>query len=232
MTTDQEGNSLPQSGADLKGLLPKTSAALFSATPGMDEEDMVLVVGKHRFYNQLYLEVVTAKSTSEGKLKNPLTKIQVARQLWKSAEPDVLKFFSAVLYFQNNYSEERSAADFDALRALVKNPLKLRCFMHDSKLSSNITASSVLPQRIQTLVPDIRLTVSKIDTYYEVSGKINIDGKAHSLENIVLKLYYFIQQGSVLYLVDNPYLLHVISFFKKHQGRLVMRGCFPGWRRK
>lgn len=205
---------------DLSGLLPRQSTRLFASAAA--DQPMVLIVGKHRFYNQLYLELVAAKTTKEGKLKNPLLKIHPAEQLWKYTDPDVLKFFSAVLYFQNNYSEDRSAADFDALRAVIKNPLKLSYFLHDSTVSSNITASSVKPQRMVTLMPDLRLNVYKTEAYYEVSGSLTLDGKAHSLENITLKHHYFMQQGAMLYLIDNPYFLHVISFFKKHQGRLVV----------
>jgi superfamily II DNA or RNA helicase len=224
MATDKETGTeiLQQDRVDLKGLLPQQQGGPLLVSGQADGEKMVLAIGKHRFYNQLYLELISAKTTREGKLKNPLMKVQPAGQLWQATDPDVLKFFSAVLYFQNNYSEERSASDFNALLAVVKNPLGLPYFLHDSAVSSNITAASVVPQRMRLLVPDLRLTVHKTDEYYEVSGKLTIDGKAHALENILLKHHYFIQQSSVLYLIDNPYFLHVISFFKKHQGRLVV----------
>ena len=207
---------------DLSGLLPSEEKGQTLSKLQTASEDLVLVVGKHRFYNQLYVELISAKATRDGKLKNPLIKVQVADQLWKASDPDTLKFFSALLYFQNNYNEDRSPSDFNALRAIVKNPLGLKYYLHDSASSSNITASSVIPQRLKLLVPDLRLTVNKAEEYYEVSGKINIAGKMHALENIRLKHYYFIQQGDVLHFIDNSYLLHVISFFKKQQGRLVV----------
>lgn len=203
-------------------LLPKAGLQLPSSGTFHTNRKMGLVFGQHRFYSHLTLELMEAQTTAEGKFKNPINTINPSDLIWKTEKSEELKFYSGVLKFQNNYNAERTDADLDALKALAKNPLKLSVFLHDAKISANITASSIVPVQLRTLGADMSLHVSKKQEFYEISGKLILDNKDFALNQIQLKYHYFIQTGAYLYLIDNPNFLRVIDFFKQHNDKMLI----------
>lgn len=203
-------------------LLPKEGLQLPVSGPFKANHKMGLVFGQHRFYSHLTLELIEAHTTLDGKFKNPVTTINPSDLIWKTERTEELKFYSGVLKFQNNYNSERTGSDLDALKALAKNPLKLDVFLHDAKVSANITASSIRPIQLKTLSVDMSLHVSQRQEFYEVSGKLSLDGTDYALDQIQLKYHYFIQMNRDLHLIDNPDFLRVIDFFKQHHDKMLI----------
>lgn len=203
-------------------LLPKQGLQLPVSMAAKANQKMGLVFGQHRFYSHLTLELIEAQTTLEGKFKNPINTINPSDLLWKTESKEELKFYSGVLKFQNNYNSERTSSDLDALKALAKNPLKLNVFLHDAKVSTNLTASSILPIQLKSGTADMSLHVSQRQEFYEVSGKLTLDGMDYALDQIQLKYHYFIQMNRDLHLIDNPDFLRVIDFFKQHHDRMLI----------
>src|SRR5690242_17451535 len=111
----------------------------------IDNAKTVLILSQHRFYRHLVIELAEAVFTKGGKLKNPLKFIDPLDRVWKTGAEAELKFYTGVSRFKNNYTENRSESDLEALKAIVRNPLCLAVYLHDDKISSSVTASSVLP---------------------------------------------------------------------------------------
>ena len=212
-----------QSKQDLKKkLLPKEGLQLPVSGGLKARQKMGLVFGQHRFYSHLTLEIIEAQTTLEGKFKNPIQTISPSDLLWKAEDNAAIKFFSGVLKFQNNYNADRADSDLDALRAVAKNPLKMEVFLHDTKVSINMTANAIIPIKLNTLNVDMALHVSQRHEFYEVSGKLTLNGTVFSLDHIQLKYNYFIQIDQCLHLIDNPNYLRVIDFFKQHHDRILI----------
>lgn len=205
-----------------KSLLPKEGLQLPTSGGLKPKHKMGLVFGQHRFYSHLTLEIIEAQTTLEGKFKNPIQTISPSDLLWKTEDTAALKFYSGILKFQNNYNAERSDSDLDALRAVARNPLKMDVFLHDAKVSSNITANAIIPVQLNTLSVDMALHVSQRHEFYEVSGKLTLNGTAYALDQIQLKYNYFIQMDQCLHLIDNPNFLRVIDFFKQHHDKMLI----------
>ncbi|TCD11216.1 DEAD/DEAH box helicase [Pedobacter frigidisoli] len=183
---------------------------------------MILVLGQHRYYNNLTLALFEAETTKSGKLKNPLKSINQADLLFKEADSDVLKFYSGVATFQQNYNTDQAEAEIEALRAIAKNPLNIPIYLQDAKQSSTIQAASIAPVNVHVLDVDLRLTVNQKDDFYEITGRLIIDGKSYELDSLVLVHQYFIQLKDQLYLVTRLDFLRVIGFFKKQSNRLIL----------
>lgn len=183
---------------------------------------MVLIFSRHRFYRNLVIELAEAGLSAKGKLKNPLKFIDAAEEIWRTNNQDELKFYSAVSQFKNNYNEGKSASDLEGLKALTKNPLKLEVYLHDESISSIITAAALLPAKLNVLKVDLSLWVNKKEDHYELSGKLFLLNKFYPLESVKLVFQYFIQLKEHLYLVENPYFLSVLSFFKQHTDLIVV----------
>ena len=203
-------------------LLPKSSIPVFLGHHSAEGVKKVIVFREHKYYKHFYIELFEATESQNGKIKNPMVAIDPMDFIWGIENPAELKFYTAISKFRNTYDEERSDADIEGLKALVKNPLGFSVFYHDPKISPNVNAGSVVLVQLKLLKLDIRLRVSLKDSFYEVLGKLYLDDKGYDLEMLNLKYHYFLFYNRVMYLVDNPDFLRVIDFFKQHNNRILI----------
>lgn len=203
-------------------LLPDKKIKQTSSSVKKANDKMFLVLGQHRYYNNLTVDLFEAETTKTGKVKNPFKALNPADFLFKAEDNSLLKFYSGVSAFQQNYNTDQTEAELEALKSIVKNPLGITIYQHDSKLSSNIQASSITAVNVHILDVDLRLTVNQRDDFYEITGRLIIEGKSYELDNLVLRYQYFIQLKKELYLITRPDFLRVIGFFKKQSNRLIL----------
>ena len=212
-------------------------SAMGTQTPYLPQakegNQMLLVLGQHRFYNHLSIELFEAQTTKEGKLKNPLQPLAPLDLLLKEKQEEVVKFWGAVSRFQGSYSNEKSAADIEALKVLLKNPLALPFYLHDAAVSVNMNAASLVQVAIKALSPQLHLYVQQKEAFYELSGQLLINEKAHDLKSLRLRHQYFIQLGDTLHLIDQLAFLKVLDFFKQYnQTLLIHHSKFEEFRRE
>ncbi|WP_449438517.1 hypothetical protein [Pedobacter steynii] len=122
---------------------------------------MILIFSQHRFYRHLVIELAEAEVTLTGKPKNPLTFIDPTDMIWKTENQEELKFYTGIAKFRNNYDAGKSESDLEGLKALAKNPLGLDVYLHDDKVSTNITATSIKPGKLKVLKVDLTLNVDE-----------------------------------------------------------------------
>lgn len=187
-----------------------------------DQGKMILVLGQHRYYNNLVVELFEAETTKSGKVKNPIKAINPNGLLFKTDNHDLVKFYSGITTFQQNYNTDQNEAEIEALRAIVKNPQQIPFYLQDSKQSSAIQASTIMPVKVHLLEVDLRLSVNQRDDYYEITGRLIIEGKSYELDNLVLVHQYFVKLKDQLYLIGRLDFLRVIGFFKKQSNRLIL----------
>jgi len=199
-------------------LLPKETGK----KPNVDAGNLILVLGQHRYYNNLTLELFEAQITKNGKVKNPLKSVNPNTHIFKAEEGDVLKFYSGVAAFQQNYNNEQSEEEINALKAVVKNPLNLPFYIQSNKQSSAIQASTIAAITVKALEVDLRLTVNQKGDFFEITGRLSIEGKSYELDQLMLAHQYFIQLKDQLYLITRLDLLRIIGFFKKQSNRLIL----------
>jgi hypothetical protein len=221
MKDKEESNSVNIDYSRLGGIL--NSGKSLQLPSGFDgSHKTVLILSQHRFYRHLVVELAEAELAKNGKLKNPFRFVDPLDKVWKTNAEAELKFYTGVSRFKNNYTEGRAESDLEALKAIVNNPMKLGVYLHDDKISSVITASSVVPAKMELLRPDLVINVDEKKDDFQISGKLILGDRSFSLETIKIKYHYFIQTGSQLYLVDNPYVLSVIDFFKHQNDTIVI----------
>ena len=206
-----------------EALLP-TSGRLIPASGGLIKKDAktIVVFSQHRFYSHLTIFLYEGLPGKDGKIKNPLKVVDPSDLIWIAENGNELKFLNGILKFQNNYNAEASESDLEALKALARNPLDLDIYMHDSKVSANISASSITPIKLKILGIDLILSVNEKGDFYEVSGRLMLEGQSLVIEDLMIKHRYFIQIDHNLYLIDNPDFLRVIDFFKKNYGKMMI----------
>ncbi|WP_181307605.1 DEAD/DEAH box helicase [Rufibacter sp. XAAS-G3-1] len=197
-------------------LVPKQGLPFLPSGPSPKENTQrILVLGEHKYYKHLSVELLEAATTQTGKVKNPLKALNPLDFVWQTNQPEELKFYTALSRFQNNYNTEPSEADLEALKALVQNPLGLEVYQHNPEVSANITASSVSPIQLKKAPLDLVLEVQVKDNFYSVTALLHIEDQPYALKHLQLKYGHFLQIQNQLYLLHNPDLRRVIDFFQK-----------------
>ncbi len=202
-------------------LLPPANAKVKLQSKS-DKAKMILVLGQHRYYNNLVVELFEAETTKSGKVKNPIKSVNPNDLLFKTDDHDLVKFYSGITTFQQNYNADQNDAEIEALRAIVKNPQRIPFYLQDSKQSSAIQASTITAVNVHLLEVDLRLSVNQRDDYYEITGRLIIEGKSYELDNLVLVHQYFVKLKDQLYLIGRLDFLRVIGFFQKQSNRLIL----------
>jgi SNF2 family DNA or RNA helicase len=191
-------------------LLAREEGNIFSATK------RIMVFGQHRYYEHIFIDFLEAKITKSGDIKNPLTSINPLDCVWKSNKNEEIKFYTGLVRFQNSVVRDSSVSDLEALKAIVINPLGIDAYYHDPQVSDNLTAASVVPVALKLLNVDLQLEVEWKDPFYEISGKLEMDGKSWDIYAVKIKYSYFILSHGILYLIDHPQVIRVIEFFRKN----------------
>lgn len=217
------------------GLLPANKAGLnnlqiqlgleinLSPPPWPDEEKITgLVLKQHKYYKNLLVELFDAQITKEKKIKNPLSFLSPRDLIWQSEDKKELKFYTGITAFQNALDPARSQHDINALLAIIENPLSYHVYYHDSAVSENLTAASLVPVTLRNLSNNIIVRVSRKDQFYEISLIIRIEEREYDLRELDLKFTYFLRLDNELFLVDNLHLLSLIDLLKKKSDNLLV----------
>lgn len=189
--------------------------------PVHDLSKIILVLGQHRYYGNLSIELYKADQTKAGKVKNPLQRVNLNSLLFRTDDSDELKFYSGISTFQANYNNDQTGEEIEALKAIVKNPQNIPFYLQDQK-QTNIQASTISTVKVQLLDLDLRLSVNQLNDFYEITGRLTIEGKSYELDQVVLVHQYFVKLKDQLYLITKPDFLRVIGFFQKQSNRLIL----------
>ena len=194
-------------------LLPPSKAI---CQPQSDTKTVNLfVLSEHKYYKHLQISLYQATCTNSGKIKNPLKVLNPQDLSWQTNATDEIKFFTGVGSFSNNHNSTPVASDLQALRAIVKNPLQLAAYYHNTIISENIVATSLIKVTLSLLQNGLELNVFLKNNFYEISGQMAIGDKIFQLNNLPLKYGYFILSENTLHLVNSLNLLRIMAYFKK-----------------
>ena len=201
----------------LTGFTPMPPEMLFEA-----HKVVGILLRQHKYYGYLIIELFDAPTTKDGKIKNPLTPIPPLDLIWKVADPDAIRFFTGIHKFQNHNNTKRNDSDLQALRSVVRNPLKYRFYYHDNKISESVTSTSAIPIGVSLLPHDLNLTVNTKDQFFELSGSLTLNDTKHLLKDLITQFSYFVHVKDTFYLVDNLQVLSVIDFLKNKPDNLLV----------
>ncbi|QNF33954.1 DEAD/DEAH box helicase family protein [Adhaeribacter swui] len=206
-----------------EALLLKPKLPVVSGQTPKESTRLIVVLSAHKQYRHLYLELYQATVSQEGKIKNPLQVISPADLIWLTDNPEEIKFYSAISKFQNNYHTTPAESDWEALKALVRNPLKLSFYGQNlKKQTDTITAGALVPLRVQNLPANLELDVHLQDHFYQITGSLILEEQKFMLPKLEIRHEYFIQIKHTLYFFQNPDVLRIIQFFKKRDHKIIV----------
>lgn len=205
-----------------RDLLPQLPSKLDELAALETGKKQILVIGKHRYYNHLVFSLMEAEISQTGKIKNPVNPVDAMQLIWKAEKPLDIKFYTAISSFQNNYNEDYNAAELEALKLIVKNPLDLEVYYHDREITETISAKSLTPIKLNTLDAEVQLSVFKKDPFYEITGELLFNDSSVPFKNVVIRNEYFVYNNNNFSFIDHPDMLRVIRFFKTNNEILLI----------
>ncbi|WP_245964581.1 DEAD/DEAH box helicase [Rufibacter immobilis] len=215
----------PQTQAYLQEQLVPAPSFPFSVTPSAEPNQStqrILVLGEHKYYRHLHVELLEAAVAQTGKIKNPLKQLNPLDFVWQTDKPEELKFYTGLSRFQNNYDTQPSAADLEALKALVQNPLGLPVYVQKSTAQGKLSASALEPVELRNVPLDLTLEVEAQENFYYLTPKFTINGQPYPLKQLPLRFGHFLEVQQKLYLLSSPDLRRVVEFFQKRGQRLLI----------
>ncbi len=205
-----------------KNLIPQQQPVIKKLTAQDTGKKQILVIGRHRYYKQSSFLLMEADIAQTGKIKNPVSSLDPMNLVWKAETPLEIKFYTALVVFQNKYNEDNTESEQDALKQIVKNPLGLEVYFHDRDISDTVSAKSLIPVNLKTLAAEIQLTVFKKEPFFEITGELVFNDVSLPFTNVVIRNEYFIYHHHTLYFADHPDMLRVIKFFKANNEILLI----------
>ncbi|TLV02676.1 DEAD/DEAH box helicase [Dyadobacter luticola] len=203
-------------------LAAKPTLQLPGAKSADDKLKIIAVFGINKYYEHFFIELYEASVTGNGKLKNPLILLNPLEKIWGSEETAIIKFHTAVSAFQNNFRKKKTETDIAGLKSILKNPLEIDFYYHDSGFSENVSAASLIPVRLEQSPIDMQLHIDRKEQFYHISGYLILDGIYLDLEKVQMRYDYFVLYQSSLYLIDREDILNAVSFFKQHNQKIII----------
>ncbi|MGO1243037.1 MAG: SNF2-related protein [Sphingobacterium sp.] len=194
--------------------------AKLSTSP--DRTQRILVISRHRFYDQLRFEVIDVGITDSGKLKSPLHYIDIRALLWKAQSAQETKFYAAINYFAQNYSDTESTADLQALHILQANPLNLPVYFHDREIAEKKTPRSLVAIKLYAMRGQIEISVVKKLPFYEIQAYFIHQEVTKNIHAVDIIYRYFIRTDDAYFLIDKLPILHTIEYFKSKPEKLLI----------
>lgn len=203
-------------------LLPLGNNAAQKADAAESEGRVILVVDKHRLYQQATFHLMRVSITQAGKIKHPITQVDPLHLIWESNDPAVIKFIAAIASISQKAIDMHHVSDQQALRLICANPMKLDVYQHDRSITEVISPRSLTQIEMHVLKAEIALSVFRKTPFYEITGKLLLQDVSIPFEKVSLRHNQFVLHKKGLYLLDNPDLTRVIRFFKKNNEILLV----------
>ncbi|MVN91220.1 DEAD/DEAH box helicase [Mucilaginibacter aquatilis] len=201
-------------------LLPKQEVPLAHQNDNFQQR--FIVFKQHKYYKHLMIDLCDAPLTKDAKIKNPVEAVNPLEQVWSTDDPLELKFFTALMRFQSAVNAKVDNATIQSLKAVVRNPLSLPCYLHNSEISEKLTANALMPVKVSRVKHNINIKVYIEGDFYRVSATLQLGSVVYALNELHITHDYFIQVPQNLYLVKDVQMLNIIAFFGRIEADLLI----------
>ena len=205
---------------ELLNIAPKQRQEIVNTT--LSASQPFVVFRQHKYYKHLTIQLAEASIGQNGKLKNPVRELKAIDYIFGRETTNQTRFFIAIQLFENAISTDTSSSMLDALKEIFRNPLGFPFYLQQISGSENLNATSLVEFSPGTIIKDLRISVVKESSFYNISARLDIDGNSIPVGETQSKLDYFIEYRDVLHLPARVNLLKLINFFKQNDGKVII----------
>ena len=183
-----------------------------------------IVVSENQYADKLDFKWMHAPLTKTGKIKAPITQVDILEEMKEVPTPEILPFYLALLKQTINASEQTLNDQLTQIRQLIKNPLQLPFyfFENDRFYTSKITPKALKPIQPHKVESSASIYVKQQNDYYVLTCSIKIDNAELQSSRIKLIGSCCYWEGTQLNFIDNPAILRVLHFFAENKHELFI----------
>ena len=213
------------------GLLPLDSAkleVLVRAAGGVpaeagSQEERIVVIGRHKYYRHIRVDVIQTARTVAGKLKPPFVQLQPLRLVASAKGVEEAKFYAAIAATQEaTGGGDRTMSDFEALQTVVKYGDRCRFYVHDDSAGRTMNSKTLEPVEVKPAFRCGGLSIRASGAFYVITGVFQVDGREFPLHGLPCVFGCFLQIKNTLYLPDSKVLLDIAALLREQKGQLLI----------
>ncbi|HEV7347627.1 DEAD/DEAH box helicase [Telluribacter sp.] len=208
------GKGVPGSETSEEDFLSRFLTEISTAALPPPAHRRIIVIGKHKYYDLFTAQLMDTQVGPSGELKSPFLTVNPIDLIWKTREAEDIQFYAAIVKFQAFY--EKSLADSEGLKALIRNPFNYPCFFHDSSITEKASPRSLSPVSLSTPPIDFKVRISLGEKLYHIQGDLYINKVYVSINQISVRFEQFLTVNDNWYLCPDTNLVQAIAYFKRH----------------
>lgn len=219
----------------IPGLLPLDSAKLEALVradvhgtgPQQSEtgssEERIIVVGRHKYYRHIRVDVIHAGRTAAGKLKPPFVRLQPLGLVASASGVEEAKFYAAIAAIQQaTGDDDRTLSVFEALQTVVKYGDGYRFYIHDDSAGRTVNSKTLTPIDVRSVSRSAGLSIRASGVFYVITGVFQVGDREFPLHVLPCVFGYFLRIKDTLYLPDSSALLDIAALLREQEGRLLI----------
>ena len=204
-----------------KELIPEFQ---FPKSKKKEDSKQIIVISENQYSDQLDFKWMKAPLTKTGRIKAPLSTVDILEEMKSELNPEILPFYLALLKQKMGDNDSELSEKISYAKQLIKNPLDLSFyyFQNDKFYASKITPKSIAPIAIKRVETSASIYVKQENDYYILSCSVKVDNVELSSQRIKFLGSFYYWQGETLNLIDNLAIIRVINFFAENKHELFI----------
>ncbi|MEY5049345.1 MAG: hypothetical protein RLZZ175_2704 [Bacteroidota bacterium] len=190
--------------------------------PIIETNKFIILLKNHKYYQHFTVGIFEANFSKDGKIKTPLKEIDALEMVWKAESLNESKFFTAIAQFQKYNENQKSDKYIDALKIIIKNPLQLPVYYHDTTISESENSKSLINTNLNLLHVDLNLNVDLRGVFFEIYGNLVYNDSEYELKYLPLKFDYFLLINNTLNLIPSLEILQIFEFFGINNPKILI----------
>lgn len=191
-----------------------------------------IVISEQRHLGFLEYRWMKAPLTLAGKIKSPISPVDILDEMKSALDSGSLPFNLALLKLKDLDKDLDFSERLQQVKQIIKNPLKLPFYhyINDRFYGGKITAKSLKPITVHRVECSATIFVKQQNEYYVLTCSVKMDNVDLSSNRIKMIGDYFYWQGETLNFLDNSAIIRVINFFGENKHELFIHSSqFSGF---
>ncbi len=188
------------------------------------ERQKLIVVSENHYADRIDFKWMQAPLTKAGKIKSPITAVDILEEIKTNANDESLPFYLALLEQKINNEVQELDQQLVQAKQIIKNPFKFPFYLFENKkhFVSKITAKSLKPIELKRVETSATIFVEQQNDYYVLTCSVQVENTTFSSKRIKLIGLFYYWQGDTLNLIDNPAVIRIINFFGENKHELFI----------
>lgn len=188
------------------------------------EVQKFIVVSENPYAERIDFKWMQAPLTKAGKIKSPITSVDILEAIKTNANDETLPFYLALLEQKVNNDVLDLDKQLAQAKQVIRNPRNFPFYLLENKkhFVAKITPTALNPIEVRRVETSATIFVEQQNDYYVMTCSVLVDNTQLNSKRIKLIGQFFFWQGEYLQMIDNPAVIRMIHFFGENKHELFI----------